>query len=81
MSANIYWEPVSSKENRLRVMAPSSFMQVLERADMALPHTFTKLDIPVLHGMAATMNDEDNPFNELIEAIQDFGSVSVWYEH
>jgi hypothetical protein len=31
--------------------------------------------------MAATMNNENNPFNELIEKIEKYGSVSVWYEH
>ena len=81
MSATIFWEPISIKAKSLRVMAPSSFISAMERADFPLPNTFDKDSIPVLRGMAATMNDENNPFNELIEKIQKYGSVSVWYEH
>jgi hypothetical protein len=81
MSATIFWEPVSIKSKSLRVMAPSSFISAMERADFPLPNTFDKSSIPTLRGMAATMNDENNPFNELIEKIEKYGSVSVWYEH
>lgn len=81
MSATIFWEPVSIKAKSLRVMAPSSFISAMERADFPLPNTFDKSSIPTLRGMAATMNDENNPFNELIGKIEKYGSVSVWYEH
>lgn len=81
MSATIFWEPISIKTKSLRVMAPSSFISAMERADLPLPNTFDESTIPVLRGMAATMNDENNPFNELIEKIKKYGSVSVWYEH
>ena len=81
MSANIYWEPITTNAKRLHVMAPSWFMQVLERADMGLPNTFGEKDIPTLRGMAANMNEEKNPFNELIEIIEKRGSINVWYEH
>ena len=81
MSANIYWEPVSIKTKRLRVMAPSSFISAMERANLPLPNTFDESTIPTLRGMAATMNEENNPFLELIEKIEKYGSVSVWYQH
>lgn len=81
MSATIFWEPINLRPKSLRVMAPSWFMQVLERADMGLPNTFGEKDIPTLRGMAANMNEEKNPFNELIEIIEKKGSVNVWYEH
>ena len=81
MSANIYWEPVSIKTRRLRVMAPSSFISAMERANLPLPNTFDESAIPTLRGMAATMNEENNPFLELIEKIEKYGSVSVWYQH
>lgn len=81
MSANIYWEPVSIKTKRLRVMAPSSFISTMERANLPLPNTFDESAIPTLRGMAATMNEENNPFLELIEKIEKYGSVSVWYQH
>lgn len=81
MSANIYWEPISIKTKRLRVMAPSSFISAMERANFPLPNTFDESAIPTLRGMAATMNEENNPFLELIEKIEKYGSVSVWYQH
>ena len=81
MSATIFWEPITANPNSLDVMAPSWFMQVLERANMGLPNTFGEKDIPTLRGMAATVNQERNPFNELIEIIEEKGSVNVWYEH
>ena len=81
MSATIFWEPVSTKAKSLRVMAPSSFISAMERANLSLPNTFDKSSVSILRGMAATMNDENNPFNELIEKIEKYGSVSVWYEH
>ena len=76
MSATIFWEPALTKAKSLRVMAPSSFISAMERAN-----TFSASVIPTLRGMAATMNDENNPFNELIEKIEKYGSVSVWYQH
>lgn len=81
MSANIYWEPVSIKTKRLRVMAPSSFISAMDRANLPLPNTFDESAIPTLRGMAATMNEENNPFLELIEKIEKYGSVTVWYQH
>ena len=81
MSATIFWEPISTKAKSLRVMAPSSFISTMERANLPLPNTFSASVIPTLRGMAATMNDENNPFNELIEKIEKYGSVSVWYQH
>jgi hypothetical protein len=81
MSANIYWEPVSTKAKTLRVMAPSSFISAMERADLPLPNTFGESAIPTLRGMAATMRDENNPFTELIEKIEKYGPVTVWYQH
>jgi hypothetical protein len=81
MSANIYWEAVDPNPKSLHVMAPSWFMGCLERAGMDLPHTFDSNDISVLRGLAASMNEDKNPFNQLIEAIEENGSVNVWYEY
>jgi hypothetical protein len=81
MSATIFWEPVSTKAKSLRVMAPSSFISAMERADLPLPNTFDESAIPTLRGMAATMKDENNQFTELIEKIEKYGSVNVWYEY
>jgi len=81
MSETICWEPINLKPNYLDVMAPSWFMGCLKRAEMGLPNTFGPNDIPKLRGLAASMDEERNPFNELIEAIEKHGSVNVWYEY
>ena len=84
MSATIYWEPVDPSPAHLYVMAPSWFMGCLSRAGMELPHTFSKNDIPVLKGLAASMAAEDdnvNPFMQLIKAIEDHNHVSVWAQY
>lgn len=81
MSATIFWEPVNLKAKSLWVMAPSHFMSCLERAGLGLPCTLGEHDIPILRGLAASMNEDRNPYNELIKAINENGSVTVWYEH
>ena len=82
MSATIYWEPVNPNPKHLHVLAPSWFMECLERADMALPNTFSEKDIPVLQGLAASVSSNDkNPFKQLIDAIKKNGEVNVWYQH
>ena len=81
MSASIFWEPVTNRANDLHVMAPSWFMECLERADMKIPRVFGSEDIPVLRGMAASMRDDPNPFQQLIKAIEKHDKVEVWYEH
>jgi hypothetical protein len=81
MSANIYWEPVNINTKCLNTPAPSYFIDSLERADMGLPNTFTNKDIPTLRGLAASIQDDRNPYTELITAIIEYGSVNVWYEH
>ena len=82
MSATIFWEPVNVNAKSLHVLAPSSFMACLERADMPLPNTFDSDSIPILRGLAAAMKEgENNPFTQLIKAIEKNGQVNVWYEH
>jgi len=82
MSATIFWEPVKVDAKSLHVLAPSWFMACLERADMPLPNTFGINNIPTLRGLAATMEEgTKNPFTQLINAIEENGQVTVWYEH
>ena len=84
MSATIFWEPVkvNVKPKSLHALAPSWFIACLERADMPLPNTFGIDNIPTLRGLAATMEEgTENPFTQLINAIEKNGPVTVWYEH
>ena len=81
MSATIFWEPVNPNAKHLDVMAPSHFISCLERAGLGLPYTFGEHEIPILRGMAASMNEDRNPYSQLIEAITENGSISVWCQH
>lgn len=81
MSASIIWEPVNPNPRTLHVMAPSWFMAALEKAGLGLPRQFGEIDLPVLRGMAATIDKEANPFQELIDVIDKHGPVEVWAEY
>ena len=81
MSANIYWRQVKPKDGTsLNVSAPSYFMGVMERAFGSFPCTLTEEHIPVLTGLAATIDrdDRENPYQELIKAIQQYENVEVF---
>lgn len=82
MSANIYFMPDVKKGTPLNTPAPSSFIETLERAGYTLPYTFDDSDKKLLLGMAcARERQEDNPYRQLIEAIDNFGRVRVWAEY
>jgi hypothetical protein len=87
MSASILWEPINENPKRLGCWTPSAFQEVMERAGLRLPVTLEPKDIPKLAGMAATMiplgqNDAaPNPFQQLIDAIESNGAISVWAQY
>ena len=84
MSASILWEPVNPEPKHIGAWAPSSFLESMERAGMALPCTVGKKDIPVLTGLAAAMRPDataPNPFQEIIDAIKSTGGdIKLWSE-
>lgn len=82
MSATIYWRPVSKKERYFKnVGAPSSFMSTLDRAFGRRAGKFTCMDLERLRGIAATYEGEENPWEEMIEAIEEFSEIEIWPEY
>jgi len=85
MSASIFWEPANPNHKSIGAWAPSYFMEQMERAGLGLPCTVGKKDIPVLQGLAASINpgtEAPNPFQEIIDAIKKTdGDISLWAEH
>lgn len=83
MGANISYrqvKPITGKD--LPVGAPSYFIGTMEKAFGNFPCTLTSEDIPILRGMAATMRDEQqNPYEKLVEAIERMGAVEVYAEY
>lgn len=82
MSASIMWEPLNPNPKHFSVGAPSFFIESLKNADMELPRTFTEADVSVLKGMsAASGRDENNPYQQMINAIEKYGEITVWAQY
>ena len=82
MSAAICWERVKEDHESLYVLAPSSFIESMERAGLRLPCEIGDGAVPVLTGMAAMhRNDGKNPYEEMIELIEKHGTIRIWAEY
>ena len=83
MSASIFWDPIKPANGHVvGVGAPSWFMGCMERAGLKLPVDLTVADLPVLTGLAAAQrDDEKNPFQEIIDAIEKHGAINLWYQY
>jgi hypothetical protein len=68
MSANLYWEPVSRTKRDLSEGAPSSFMDMLERAFGSRCPKLGMNHVPILRAMAVA--SERKSFDELADAIE-----------
>lgn len=79
MSATIHYRKVGKSDPYLKnVMAPSAFIESMERAFGRFPVELGSQDICALRGMKAMHNGEHNPYTELIEIIERFGLVEVY---
>lgn len=83
MSANIYFRQVRPIDSEsLSVYAPSSFIESMTEAFGVFPCILGANEVPVLKGMAALNRDGGgNPYSELIEAINKYGTVEVYAEY
>lgn len=80
MSASIHWRKIkNSPDPRLGVSAPSSFIEAMERAFGGRAWELDAKAVPVLRGMAAVSNDE--AFEQMIELIEKFGEIEVYYQY
>ena len=78
MSANIYWQPAKGKS--VDVATPSSFMASMQRAFGDPPWNLTHTQWPMLEGMSAVAGGPDNPYDQLLAAIDRHDTIRVWSE-
>lgn len=75
MSVSVYWTPV--KPTWLKG-ALSSTVTALEKVFGEMPITLTANDVEKLNTMAATYDRGDaNPYEQLAQAILEFGTITV----
>ena len=78
MSVSVFWTPCPKDRKYLK--GQSSLVEALERAFGPFPITLGQGDIKVLQGMSAVVcghNYDDNPYSQLINAIEIHDSVTV----
>jgi len=85
VSANIYWTPLGDKRHDISPMAPSSFIEAMERAFGKLPIILELNEevIATLRGMAAaegsaTARDE---YRAVRRALEDHRKIRLWAEY
>ena len=81
MSATIYWEPIKSNPKSLGVGAPSAFIRTMEKAFGSDWRNLDEESIPILVGLAAAQDTDENPFQELIDLLDQYKSIRVWEEY
>ena len=84
IATNISWDPVTPKRGKtLVVVALSRFLEVMKKCFGETPITLGREDLPILTGMAAAWSDNkrDNPFETIIEKIEEHGAINIWAEY
>lgn len=83
MSATVFYRQKKPIDKKIlqNCDAPSSFVSVMQKIFDSFPVDLDDADIPkleVLHRLQGTI---DNPYFELIHAINDLGLIHVWSEY
>lgn len=78
MSATIRYRPTSKEGPSLDVMAPSSFIEAIERAFGAFPVELDEDSILILQGMAAADQGKSSSYEDVIETIKRVGSIHLY---
>lgn len=79
MSATIHYRKAGKEDPHLRqVWAPSSFIESMRRAFGTFPCVLTSEDVAKLAGMSAMLEGEHDPYGELIELIENQGSIEIY---
>ena len=84
MSANVFWQPVERKCKQLHVMAPSQFSSSMTDAFGEAPWVLGKPSRKTLYGMLAMTENrrgDENPFMQMIAAIDKHETIKVWMEY
>ncbi len=78
MGANIYYEPTERKKHDVSAMAPQTFIKMMEKVFGRFPCELNAGCVPQLAAMATMHGDEKhNPYRDLINGIEKFGSIQV----
>ncbi len=82
MGASIYFEPTERKKHDVSAMAPQTFIRAMEKVFGRFPCQLNSGCIPQLAAMSAMHGDaKHNPYQDLINGIEKFGSIQVDAEY
>ena len=77
MSATVNWERTDKNHRSFNVGAPSAFGEIMRRRFGAEPWEVTKSDLPWLQGVCDA-GDKSAPWDDIIECVEENGSIKVW---
>ena len=78
MSASIHFRPTGKEGPYLSVGAPSSFIEIVERAFGKFPVEVGVEDLKKIEGIIAASPSYSEDFENLAEAIRKHGSMEAW---
>lgn len=78
MPAAIYWEPADASKARISCPAPSSFIDRMTKVFHGFPLTLSESDIPALKAMAVMYESKPNPYEELLDILEQHRSIRLW---
>ena len=81
VTPSIYWKPTTTAGINIDVGgSPSAFIDNLKKVFGNFPVVLDGDDIPKLETLASLFDVEDDhqPFEDLIQAVQNAGSIEVW---
>lgn len=81
MSASIYWRPVDTSYKYLSIAHTSSFISSIEEVFGGLPRKLDANDIDKLQAMSAVCSEDNDPYYQLVEIINDVGMVEIGAEY
>lgn len=81
MGANLYWQPIKGRS--ITVGARSTFIETFGRVFGSMPYTLKQSDREQLYTAAAVwaFRGDDNPFQQLYDALESHEEISVWAEY
>jgi len=82
MTASLCWSPVEKNSRMLSALAPSQTMEILAEIGISFPGEAGIEHLAALHALAkAWPNQKQNPFRDLVEAIEKHDRVKLWAEY
>ena len=85
MTANVYWRPAPKSEPKsLYVLAPSNWRKQMEEVFGEPPWSLDRSSVKSLSAMLAMTSNRkgsENPFIQMINAINKYENIYVWMEY